>query len=375
MKQKDDLKICVYAICKNEEKFVDRWVNSLINEADYVVVLDTGSTDNTVELLKQYEPFVTVKQFDYFKECGFFRFDKARNDSMKLIPNDADICVVFDFDQVPRKGWSEIIRRTIAEGHEEVHGYIIDHDEFGNEVNRWESRNVHINDPFFIWNRVIHEGIEYYGEKFINMAFMEDFIIDHYPDNKKDRSLYRTLLEYAVKEYPKDPYYAIYLGIELERRYSRKESEKAFMDGLKNCDFTDKLDLKYQMLINLAMVTDDFTLAFDSLKSAESLGVKTRRLYKVYSDIYERLGKTNDAIAMLEKALEIESYSNDWTEDSILYTGFIEDKLSLFYYYQKANPLKSIEYCSRALQLDPNNDRLKTNLQFYYNAYMEIKGE
>ena len=61
-------KICVYAICENESKFVDRWVSSLQGEADCVVVLDTGSTDDTVEKLKKYEPFVTVKQYDYMKE-------------------------------------------------------------------------------------------------------------------------------------------------------------------------------------------------------------------------------------------------------------------------------------------------------------------
>ena len=44
-------KICVYAICKNEEKFVDKWLESM-SEADYIVVLDTGSTDNTYNLLK-----------------------------------------------------------------------------------------------------------------------------------------------------------------------------------------------------------------------------------------------------------------------------------------------------------------------------------
>ena len=46
-------KIAVYAICKNEEKFVERWVNSM-KEADEIYVLDTGSTDNTViELQKR----------------------------------------------------------------------------------------------------------------------------------------------------------------------------------------------------------------------------------------------------------------------------------------------------------------------------------
>ena len=47
-------KVCVYAICKNEEKFVERWVNS-VKEADEIYVLDTGSMDNTVEELKKEE--------------------------------------------------------------------------------------------------------------------------------------------------------------------------------------------------------------------------------------------------------------------------------------------------------------------------------
>ena len=46
------MKVCVYAICKNEELFVDRWVDSM-QEADEIYVLDTGSTDQTVEKLRK----------------------------------------------------------------------------------------------------------------------------------------------------------------------------------------------------------------------------------------------------------------------------------------------------------------------------------
>ena len=42
-------KICVYGVCKNEEKFVDRFMDSLGDEADLVVIGDTGSTDNTAQ--------------------------------------------------------------------------------------------------------------------------------------------------------------------------------------------------------------------------------------------------------------------------------------------------------------------------------------
>ena len=54
-------KICVYAISKNEEKFVDRWMDS-VSEADEVFVLDTGSTDETVEKLKKEVQVLKLKK-------------------------------------------------------------------------------------------------------------------------------------------------------------------------------------------------------------------------------------------------------------------------------------------------------------------------
>ena len=44
-------RICVYAICKNESQFVERFMDSAA-EADDVCVLDTGSTDDTVKKLR-----------------------------------------------------------------------------------------------------------------------------------------------------------------------------------------------------------------------------------------------------------------------------------------------------------------------------------
>ena len=41
------MKICVYAISKNEEAFVERFYRSA-KEADLILIADTGSTDGTV---------------------------------------------------------------------------------------------------------------------------------------------------------------------------------------------------------------------------------------------------------------------------------------------------------------------------------------
>lgn len=376
---KENPKICVYAICKNEEKFVDRWVNAIKDEADYIVVLDTGSTDNTVKKLKKYESII-VKQYDYNANGIEFRFDEARNDSMKLIPYDTDICVIFDFDQIPVKGWSFILRNAFKRGAKEVTGYIIDHDDNGKEVYRWISRNVHAYSPFYIWTKPIHEGIEYYGpdkdeDYYSHIYFEKDFIINHYPDNKKDRSIYKKLLEEAVNKNPKDPYFRIYLGIELSRRYSKEEACDEFKDSLYTCDFSNNEDLKFQMALNWATLACDLNRFEDgemACKIAESCkGIKSRRLYNILANIFEKEKEYSKAVLALNKALEIKSFSGDWTDDEYLYNGYIEDRISLFYYYQIKNPYKALEYCVRAIELDKNNERLKNNLGFYYKAIIE----
>ena len=91
-------KVCVYAISKNEEKFAKRWYESM-KEADEVYVLDTGSTDNTVNILKNLGAKVTIK------EINPWRFDVARNESLSLVPKDCDICVCTDLDEIFNKGW------------------------------------------------------------------------------------------------------------------------------------------------------------------------------------------------------------------------------------------------------------------------------
>lgn len=49
------MKIVVYAICKNEEQFVDRWMDSM-SEADEIVVLDTGSSEYRAAAAGQGRP-------------------------------------------------------------------------------------------------------------------------------------------------------------------------------------------------------------------------------------------------------------------------------------------------------------------------------
>ena len=56
------MKIAVYTIALNEEKFVERWYESA-KDADYLMIADTGSTDKTKRIAKK----LGIK-FNYFPE-------------------------------------------------------------------------------------------------------------------------------------------------------------------------------------------------------------------------------------------------------------------------------------------------------------------
>ena len=77
-----------------------------MSEADDICVLDTGSTDDTVERLKARGAHVEQKII------APWRFDVARNKSLKLIPKDADICCCIDLDEQFQPGWREKLERA-----------------------------------------------------------------------------------------------------------------------------------------------------------------------------------------------------------------------------------------------------------------------
>ena len=86
-------KVCVYAISKNEEQFVERWMDS-VSEADMVIVCDTGSTDNTVEKLRANGANV------YQISVSPWRFDTARmaqqtgvSVELRLHPGTLPVCL------------------------------------------------------------------------------------------------------------------------------------------------------------------------------------------------------------------------------------------------------------------------------------------
>ena len=63
------MRIAVYTIAKNEEAFVQRWFDSA-KEADHLLILDTGSTDNTTAQLATPQYAIKATRCGRIKYCA-----------------------------------------------------------------------------------------------------------------------------------------------------------------------------------------------------------------------------------------------------------------------------------------------------------------
>ena len=202
------MKIVVYAIAKNESAFVDRWMDSM-SEADQVVVLDTGSDDGTAERLQARGAQVTVERIVPW------RFDQARNRSLELVPEDTDVCVCTDLDEVFHPGWRSALEGVwTPETRQASYRYTWSFQPDGSEgVVFWQEK-IHARRGFR-WVHPVHEVLEWVGEGERGpLALAQGVQLDHHPDPQKSRGQYLPLLELSVAEDPEDDRNLHYLGRE-----------------------------------------------------------------------------------------------------------------------------------------------------------------
>jgi tetratricopeptide (TPR) repeat protein len=126
-----------------------------------------------------------------------WRFDKARDAALALLPPDIDICISLDLDEVMEPGWRKEIERVWATDTTRLR-YKFD---WSNGV-VFYSEKIHHRYGYH-WVHPIHEYIRADNRVPEVYAHTDMLLVSHHPDETKSRSQYLPLLELAVKE---DPY-------------------------------------------------------------------------------------------------------------------------------------------------------------------------
>jgi len=85
------MKLSVVIITKNEERNIERCLQSVIDVADEIVVIDSFSTDETVALCDKYDVRVIQRKFDGYGSQKYFATAQANFDYVLSLDADEEL--------------------------------------------------------------------------------------------------------------------------------------------------------------------------------------------------------------------------------------------------------------------------------------------
>ena len=348
-------KVCVYAICKNEEKFVERWVNSM-KEADSIYVLDTGSSDNSVELLKSFG--VNVQS----KEIKPFRFDTARNLSLDMVPEDCDICVCTDLDEVFESGWREKLEEIWNDDVTRVaYNYNWSFDKYGNPSVNLYIEKIHKRFGYS-WKHPVHEVLVTNNKE--KKVTTDEITLNHYPDSKKSRSSYLPLLELSVKEDESDDRNMHYLGREYMYYGKWNEAIDTLIRhlNLKSATWKDERCASMRFISRCYIALNRYEEAKMWLDKAMKEAPYLRDAYVERSLLEYKLENWDKVVKYSEEALLIKFHTKSYINEPFSFDNTIYDLLSVAYFYLNEYE-KALKNAKIALEMDNSDERIKNNIK------------
>lgn len=203
-------KICLNMIVKNESKIITRLLDSVIKLIDSYVICDTGSTDNTVDVIcnyfeeKQIEGKVIVKKFENFGKTRSYALSQCINE------NNADYILLLDADM-------QLIINPLLNIEEFKKS--LTHDSYylmqGNDGFQYKNVRIVRNSKRFSYVGATHEYITCDSGFQTEMIAKSDLFINDIGDGgskekKYDRDI--ELLKTGLEKEPRNERYMFYLA-------------------------------------------------------------------------------------------------------------------------------------------------------------------
>lgn len=364
------MKIAVYAICKNEAQFVDRWVDSM-SEADHMVVLDTGSTDDTAEKLRQRGAQVTVET------VSPWRFDTARNRSLELVPPDTDVCVCTDLDEVFHPGWRAELEKAWTPGTSQAsYRYTWSFNPDGTEGVVFWSEKIHARQGFR-WIHPVHEVLEWTlpapRGRLVRVAGIQ---LDHHPDPAKSRGQYLPLLELSVQEAPEDDRNMHYLGREYMYKGRWDDCIHTLTRHLSmpTATWADERAASMRYIARAWMEKGRSDLARDWYLRAIAEAPHLREAYVDLSVLLYRQDAWDGVVYFTGCALAIQNRPATYICEAAAWGSLPWDLRSIALYHT-GRIVEALEDAEKALTLSPQDGRIAQNAQLFRRSLSEAKTE
>jgi hypothetical protein len=357
------MKVAVYTIALNEAAHVERWANSAV-DADYRIVADTGSTDDTVTRLS--EAGATVHRV----AIRPWRFDDARNAAMALIPDDVDVCCTMDMDRWLAPGWRTQLEAAWAPDVTALYCRTVYRASVDDPtaLRSWPAKNFHARWGYR-FRRPVHEALVYSGDNEIERS-CDDIVMYEVQDlSKPTRRSYLPLMEVAHKEDPDDAQICFWLGRDL---MWAKQDERATELLTRYLALPSAMwrEERSEAMRFLARTDGDQAMVWLDRARMEA---PHRR--EIWHDLAERLHDKADWLNLFwacTNGIEGTRRTGSYLDDAQCWGFRLYDLGAIAAWHLNAMD-RAVEWGTKAAELDPDNQRLKNNLDFFISRREEVR--
>ena len=266
-------------IVKDEEEFLPRCLKSVKNHVDEMVIVDTGSTDRTVEIARSYGATIYYHAWEN-------SFCKARNYSLTYATS--DWILILDADEEIDKEDAHKLKEVIKDREANVFHLPLFCKPLGGR-NSSISRSIRLfkNHLDFHYEGIVHNVLEYKGSsKSLNIK------IYHYgyslAKEQMEKKFVRTtsLLKEQIKNDPSDPIPHYNLAISYQSKFMDDECLSEALEAIRL--FETKKSDRQTRLQALYTASNTF-FRKNELENAETYALKALDLYYDYVDIHNVL--------------------------------------------------------------------------------------
>jgi len=300
-------KVSLCMIVKNEETYLPRCLNSIKDIVDEIIIVDTGSTDKTVDIAKSFGAKVYYFQWNN-------NFSEARNESLKYATK--DWILILDADDElylkDQENFKDLLNRQLDENAIyyfetlNYYGSTIDDNSITINLNPRLYKNNHgTHYEGEIHNQLVHSENKY-------KAIYKLIKIHHYgymnktieSKNKRNRNI--TLLNEQIKKDP-DNYFAHFnLGTEYAALNDEKTALEHYYKSYEKFDpYNGYSFLLIFRIVFLNYKIKDYDTAFKFINIGIEHYPKFTDLYFLKALIFKDMNIPTLQIKALEKCIEL----------------------------------------------------------------------
>jgi len=294
------MRICVAAICRNEEKNIGEWLKH-VAKADAISIVDTGSEDQTTNIISAFTHPNLYHMFDVSEERNL-----GASRELAATPfSEDDLVVWLDIDErFDDPDWVETLRNTKHIKHAEAVWILM-----RNGDSHYQQMKAYRRRSYF-WKYRAHEVLSS-RKPGQNLRWVEaTFATDHYPDQTKPRN-YLLELGKDVGDYPHDDRCSFYYARELCYAVSYNERPDLLDDARREVDRLAGIAkwADYVSIANLELAKATFKQGFTQEAIAacyRAIAYRPDRIecYGMIADIFYRHNDMMNAVGMAIQGID-----------------------------------------------------------------------